>query len=242
VVIPSFHLFSPLERLWRRAGHNRPPFLSANDSSLKGCDGIRETTWPSVYNRSRIPGRNDYFQYPDWNCYSLSGKSISFTLPEEPWNHIEISGAAFGKASYIAYDPEHSTTGETVIFDRPRNQERTFHRLAEPLTGGKIRFDNTEQKTPIGEFMAYYVVPGTAPEGKISLTYTVTAAADPGLYPILDPLLSYMRGRFTEDERTVAVALPNGAPRMERKNAITRGLPIVHILIPDDFRVEQPGV
>ena len=41
----------------------------------KGTDGIRETTWPGVYNRSRLPGRNDYFQLPDWDCYSLSGRS-----------------------------------------------------------------------------------------------------------------------------------------------------------------------
>ena len=43
----------------------------------KGTDGIRETTWPGVYNRSRLPGRNDYFQLPDWDCYSLSGKSVT---------------------------------------------------------------------------------------------------------------------------------------------------------------------
>jgi len=35
----------------------------------KGCDGIRETTWPSIYNRSRIVGRTDYIVQPDWNCY-----------------------------------------------------------------------------------------------------------------------------------------------------------------------------
>jgi hypothetical protein len=33
----------------------------------KGTDGIRGTTWPGVYNRSRLPGRNDYFQLPDWD-------------------------------------------------------------------------------------------------------------------------------------------------------------------------------
>src|SRR5262249_5694258 len=33
----------------------------------KGVDGIPETTWPGVYNRSRLPGRDDYFELPDWN-------------------------------------------------------------------------------------------------------------------------------------------------------------------------------
>ncbi len=68
----------------------------------KGTDGIRETTWPGVYNRSRLPGRNDYFQLPDWDCYSLSGKAVTFAVPDEPWNQVEISGAAFGSARVAA--------------------------------------------------------------------------------------------------------------------------------------------
>ncbi|WP_163602671.1 hypothetical protein, partial [Klebsiella pneumoniae] len=35
----------------------------------KGVDGIAETTWPGVYNRSKLPGRDDYFELPDWNVY-----------------------------------------------------------------------------------------------------------------------------------------------------------------------------
>ena len=65
----------------------------------KGNDGIRETVWPSLFNRSSLPGHNDYMIQPDWNCYSLSGKSITFTMNDEPWNHIEIAGAAYGKAT-----------------------------------------------------------------------------------------------------------------------------------------------
>jgi hypothetical protein len=56
----------------------------------KGADGIRETTWPGVYNRSRLPGRDDYFPRPDSNCYSLSGKSVTFTLPDEPWRSARL--------------------------------------------------------------------------------------------------------------------------------------------------------
>ena len=96
----------------------------------KGTDGIRETTWPGVYNRSRLPGRNDYFQLPDWDCYSLSGKSVTFVMPDEPWNQIEISGAAWGSAALVAArrsdGPE---PAGTALFERPRGQERTFHRL-----------------------------------------------------------------------------------------------------------------
>jgi hypothetical protein len=94
---------------WYRYGWNRPgeypPPLEGKAISIrkveiheaydlkrwwwKGTDGIRETTWPGVYNRSRLPGRNDYFQLPDWDCYSLSGKSVTFYLPDEPWNQVE---------------------------------------------------------------------------------------------------------------------------------------------------------
>ena len=110
---------------WNRAG-DAPPYLDAPRTRVrkveihdvydlkrwwwKGTDGIRETTWPGVYNRSRLPGRNDYFQLPDWDCYSLSGKSVTFTMPDEPWNQLEISGSAWG-AMY---------RGETEIFRRPQ--------------------------------------------------------------------------------------------------------------------------
>ena len=63
----------------------------------KAGDGIRETTWPGVYNRSRIEGRNDYFQLPDWDCYSTSGRQVRFLLPGERWNYVELTGGAFGE-------------------------------------------------------------------------------------------------------------------------------------------------
>jgi hypothetical protein len=116
----------------------------------KGTDGIRETTWPGVYNRSRLPGRNDYFQLPDWDCYSTSGKSVTFTMPDEPWNQVEILGAAAGRLV--------DTAGH-VLFERPHGQERTANRLPSPSRGGKVTFENAEQEAPIGEFGAYYVRP-----------------------------------------------------------------------------------
>lgn len=61
-----------------------------------GSDGIAETTWPGVYNRSRIAGRHDYFELPDWNTYVEGGRSVTFELPDERWNRIEFRGAAFG--------------------------------------------------------------------------------------------------------------------------------------------------
>ena len=193
-------------------------------------DGIRETTWPGVYNRSRLPGRNDYFQLPDWDCYSLSGKSVTFTMPDEPWNQIEVSGAAFGSFSL-----------DTPIFERPKGQERTFHRLGTPVRGQRLQFTNVEQETPIGELGAYYVSAGKEPAGVGRLSYRLTATVEPDQASVL-PIVRYIAGRYEPDERTTMVAVPSGAPRTPRAGAAPAGgLPVVHILIPSDFRDADLG-
>jgi hypothetical protein len=244
---------------WLRHGWNRPddipPYLSESAVSVRKVeildaydlkqwiwranDGIRETTWPYPYNRSRLPGRDDYFPSPDWNCYSTSGKSVTFSLPDEPWNQLEISGSAFGSLSYLSFDKQSQTTRQIHIFDRPRNQERTFHRVPIPLAGGKVRFENSVQETPIGEFSAYYVSQGQPPQGTARLTYTITDAQVDN--PALDPLISYIRGRFAGDEQSIVVALPEGSPRANRASRKQSSLPLVHILVPFEFRLERPG-
>ncbi len=123
----------------------------------KGTDGIRETTWPGVYNRSTLPHRYDYFQLPDWDCYSLSGKSVTFYLPDEPWNHLEIEGGAWGNVSLLTpgngdpkavADPDQEDTSPqlaTTLFERPEGAEqhqqpapRDHHRQARPLHQRKV--------------------------------------------------------------------------------------------------------
>ncbi|HEY3384639.1 MAG TPA: LamG-like jellyroll fold domain-containing protein [Vicinamibacterales bacterium] len=199
----------------------------------KATDGIRETTWPGVFNRSRLAGRNDYFQLPDWDCYSLSGKSIRFVMPAEPWNQIEVSGAAFGRFSVTA-DSAETPVAPRDLFDRPKGQERTSTRLPQPVHGQTLRFTNVEQETPIGELGAYYVADVAEPAGTAKLTYRVQASAGPD-QPCLKPLLDYISGRFPADEQRTVVALPAGAPRTLRAPG-PRGLPIVHVLVPADFR------
>src|SRR5581483_11681726 len=93
----------------------------------KGTDGIPETTWPGVYNRSRLPGRNDYMTLPDWNVYVEGGKAYDLTLPNEPWNHIEIQGAAYGDLTWSPADGAKALKLAT----RPKDQERTFHQFGE---------------------------------------------------------------------------------------------------------------
>src|SRR5580704_4160379 len=204
----------------------------------KATDGIRETTWPGVYNRSRLIGRNDYFQLPDWDCYSLSGKTLTFFMPDEPWNHLEISGGAWGNMSLLSQNMETRAADEKTLFERPQGQEKTFHELAAPVTGQKLRFTNVEQETPIGELSAYYVHPGREPAGIAQLRYKLTAKVETD-NPSLKPLLTFIDGRFPPDERMTMVAMPAGAPETKR-TAPQIGLPLVHILIPADFRDMPP--
>jgi Concanavalin A-like lectin/glucanases superfamily len=204
----------------------------------KATDGIRETTWPGVYNRSRLVGRNDYFQLPDWDCYSLSGKAITFFMPNEPWNHLEISGGAWGNMSLLSQNQEMRSVAEKTLFERPQGQEKTFHQFDAPVIGEKLRFTNVEQETPIGELSAYYVHPGKEPAGIAVLKYKLTAKVETD-NPSLKPLLTFIDGRFPPDERMNVLAMPAGAPATTR-TAPQNGLPIVHVLIPADFRDMPP--
>lgn len=199
----------------------------------KATDGIRETTWPGVYNRSRLPGRNDYFQLPDWDCYSLSGKSITFLLPEEQWNHVEISGPARGEMSLV--DPQDNTKTDSarVLFQRPADREKTVHRIPEAITGGKIRFTNREQEIPIEELSVYHVAEGKEPVGIRSLSYSPADPTDPA-GEALQPLLTFLTGRYLPDERQILIAKPGGMgiSSITEKREKVKLLPVVHLLIP----------
>lgn len=228
----------------------------------KGIDGIRETTWPGVYNRSRLPNRYDYFQLPDWDCYALSGKSVTFYMPDEPWNRVEIAGGAWGNVSLLTpgaegqhgavADPDQWDTSPqvaTLLFNRPKGQERTSNQLAEPVTGKRVRFTNVEQEWPIGELGAYYVHPGAEPDGVAKLSYTLSSR-DVGGNPSVAPLRAFVVGRYPPDERAMMIALPGGesvggvlgrtrAGQEASQPLRPESLPIVHIVIPADFRGVQ---
>jgi len=194
----------------------------------KGTDGIRETTWPGVYNRSRLPGRNDYFQLPDWDCYSLSGKSVTFFMPNEPWNHLEISGSAFGKME--VFSSAQDTMGQ-ILFQRPQGQERTFHDIAKSIQGERIRFTNVQQEMPIGELSAYNVDAGKEPAGIHTLSYSLINKTDQP-NDQFQPLLKFIDGRYMPDERAVMVAVPQQSKQESLKKSTEKTLPLVHLLIP----------
>ena len=201
----------------------------------KGTDGIRETSWPGVYNRSRLPGRNDYFELPDWDCYSLSGKSVTFFMPDEPWNHLEISGGAWGTMTISP--PTEGKQGGIArgLFVRPRGQEKTFHRLTNLEQGGRLQFTNTEQETPIGELSAYNVGSGKEPSGICKLSYFLTEGATSHLDQTR-PLVNFVNGRYLQDERSFMTALPRKVAPTTRNHGGLKPLPLIHIVIPYDTR------
>ncbi|MCB0729558.1 MAG: hypothetical protein KDC88_00885 [Ignavibacteriae bacterium] len=231
---------------WNRTG-DHPPYLKDKETSVrkveihevydlkrwwwKANDGIRETTWPAVYNRSRILGRNDYFQLPDWDCYPSSGKSIRFNMPEETWNYFEVQGAAFGN---IELSDNQDGLNSTPLFDRSENQERTFHKLNSDVQGKTLIFKNDEIETPIGEINVFNIKSGNSPKGMGSLEYELTTAIQPENLNIRD-IKDYISGRYSKDERITMLALPSGAPSIERKS-VQKGLPIIHVIIPSGFR------
>jgi hypothetical protein len=261
---------------WNRPGDIPTPLTSAstvvrkvqiNDAYdigrwwFRGMDGIRETTWPGVYNRSRLVGRFDYFQLPDWDCYAISGKTITFIMPNEPWNHLEFSGGAFGKLDLLTPDISVDAVRRAgldgkmlpakTLFDRPSGQETTIHDFAEPVTGGKLRFTNVEQETPIGEFSAYYVHPGAPPDGTLQLRYRLSASTSLEDNPSVTPSINFIHGRYPEDERSVILGMPGGVgggggggrrggvgarPRAAGGGEAASSMPIVHVIIPADFR------
>ncbi|WP_425501775.1 LamG-like jellyroll fold domain-containing protein [Pseudoxanthomonas broegbernensis] len=202
----------------------------------KGTDGIPETTWPGVYNRSRLPGRNDYFQLPDWNTYVEGGMALDLAMPDEPFNRVEIRGAAFGQATHGA-DAQHLQP----LFERARGTVRSVHPFG-TRSGGHLRFANAEQETPIQEIWAYHVGDAAEPEGTVKQRYFVDSSVLPD-YGNVQALRHYIDGRFPAAERSTVMALPKGAGSRRRGDASLPASPdpIVHVLVPSGVGDAPPA-
>lgn len=212
----------------------------------KGVDGIAETTWPGVYNRSRLPGRDDYFELPDWNVYVEGGKRYDLTVPPgERFNRVEIRGAAYGQLDWTG-------DGKPILLARrPQGVVRSFDSVGE-RQGGTLSFTNVMQEQPIQEIWAYDIAPGAEPQGSFKLSYTVNAGASPGI-AALDALNGFIAGRYPPDERSTVIAMPSSGVKAAvgagsagagiKVQRTSGGAPIVHILIPSSFgpaHADQP--
>jgi len=211
----------------------------------KANDGIRETTWPGVYNMSRLPGRYDYFVLPDWDCYSTSGQTIKFQLPDEPWNHVEIWGKAWGQ---LTLEKEHDYDNTFAV--RRKDQVKSFHQLKASEKGGKLRFDNALIEEPIGEFGVYNISEGKAPESGISEVFYASPLLNQDLETSVKPVEAFIRGRYPKDEQNIMVAGKNEVNASKTGGNDDR-LPVVHIIIsygnyPDEtldgIQIELPGL
>lgn len=224
-------------------GRTPPPLLQSPTTSIrkiefadtrdikqwmwKGTDGIAETTWPGVYNRSRLPGRDDYFQLPDWNTYVEGGKNLDLILPAESVNRVEIRGAAFGELQYRDNNKEHFKR----LVKRPEGAVRSVYDIKD-VKGGELRFSNSEQETPIQEIWAYHVSDKPEPEGSVKLHYTIRADVAPD-FDNLAELRNFIAGRFPADERETVTAVPRGASvRIRATSSAKKSQPLVHVLIP----------
>ena len=192
----------------------------------KGCDGIRETTWPGVFNRSRLKGRKDYFQLPDWDCYSISGKAITFFAPDEPYNHVEISGSAYGTVEIV----DDAGTPAIKLFSREKGKERTANDI--PVRrAGKLRFTNEQIEEPIADFSLYNVYEGVAPEGVKRVTYKVK----PGVVSNdeAQTLLSkFIERRYTPYERNRMTAVETGKRPALKAVDTESAFPFANIIVP----------
>lgn len=233
---------------WLRHGWNLPneppPLLPSLETSVrkveiheavdikrwywKANDGIRETTWPGVYNMSRLPGRYDYFVLPDWDCYSGSGQSVKFDLPEEPWNHVEIWGKAWGQLTL-----ERDLKRDNTFGVRSQNQIKSWHRLENVQQGGKIRFDNALIEEPIGSFEVYHIDKGKAPAGIFSENFTLIPTGDEFNFKPLKDIASFVKGRYPVDERDFMLGILDGTSNINNENPDSAySYPFIHILIP----------
>jgi hypothetical protein len=226
-----------------KPGHNSFRKIELTDTRdlkqwmWKATDGIAETTWPGVYNRSRLPGRDDYFQLPDWNTYVEGGKNFDINLPAENINRVEIRGAAFGELQY-----RHNTTDVfKTLHKRPQGNVRSVYELT-PLQGGQLRFSNQAQETPIQEFWAYDAGTSAEPAGSVKLSYRIRADAAPD-FDNLAGLRQFIAGRYPAAERDTVIAAPRGATLRKRDATATRAAaqPLVHVLIPSSVSHAPAG-
>ncbi len=209
----------------------------------KANDGIRETTWPGVYNMSRLPGRYDYFVLPDWDCYSMSGQTIKFQLMDEPWNHVEIWGKAWGQ---LTLEKEHEYDNTFAV--RTQNQIKSYHQLKESERGGTLRFDNALIEEPIGELGVYNISEGSAPESNLSEVFYAAPFVSQDSRKSVKSVEAYIRGRYPRDEQNLMGAVKNKVEVSDTEKKDEQ-LPFVHIIIPythsdalDGIQIELPGL
>lgn len=194
----------------------------------KACDGIRETTWPGVYNRSGLPGRCDYFVLPDWDCYSVSGKEITFEPERDQYfNHIEMSGSAQGQMRIHGRMEEQLTVHRTSC-------ERSVLRIPEPVRNVNITFTNDVIEEPIGDITLLLVEPGVAPDGVKRERFYFGADDSKVETAGLKEVRTFVERRFMADE-AVSLLGQMGEKKAGSMPDMSVMLPMLHCLMPYEY-------
>ncbi len=192
----------------------------------KATDGLLETTWPGVYNRSRIAGRTDYFILPDWDCYSFSGKEVTF-VAEEDWNYAEIVGGAYGVLSADDFSAR-----------KEEATQRAFIKTPSTHSPCDILYTNDVQETPIQEFNLFNISTGDIKDGVKTLSYALSSF-DSCCNRELEELASEIDSRYRDGERTKILAtswVPEAGKISAASSATGSAAPVVHIVIPSDCK------
>ncbi|BFM05148.1 LamG domain-containing protein [Halioxenophilus aromaticivorans] len=240
-------------------GYNQPLLIKPNDvigvkkvatldardnkqTVFKGVDGIRETSWPGMYNRSKLPGRSDYFILPDWNLYSSSGSEYQISLANEPWNWIEVFGSAQGVFK------TRQTDGSQLLVEHRTPLPKTSLNLGRVRTGGNLELVNDSPGVPINELGVYHVGAVALPKHGIALNYQAIPTGDISQFANLAPLQTFIEQRYLAREReNLLVALPKAANLRQQPKVSPpskphdAGLPLVHVVLPADFRTVATG-
>ncbi|MBP5225137.1 MAG: hypothetical protein J6Z38_06105, partial [Lachnospiraceae bacterium] len=160
------------------------------------------------------------------DCYSISGKAITFHAPDEPYNHIEISGSAYGDVEIV----DDAGTPAQKLFTRPQGKERTANDI--PVRrAGKISFTNVKIEEPIADFALYNVYEGVAPEGVKRVSYKVkpgVAANDKAQAA----LSAFIEKRYTPYERNRMTAVASGKRPALKAVDTEKAFPFANIIVP----------
>jgi len=188
---------------------------------------------------------------------SVAGLGLLHNLRSGAWGKFDLLTPGMGKPGAVADPDQHDPSPmlAKTLFEKTRDSQRTTFDLTEPVKGERVRFTNAAPEWPIQEFEAYYVHPGEEPKGIAVLRYTMTSTRSVE-NPSLTSLSEFIHNRFPADERATMVAVPGAAVGGGRTSighgratgqiaspaSSIQSLPIVHLLIPSDYRALETDI
>jgi len=181
----------------------------------------------------RLPGRTTTSSYR-LDCYSLSGQSVQFTLPDEPWNTSRSRARRSDRcrSSRGLMPPTPPPAGQPARRAKPLFERRRagahVHRLEAPVTGQQVRFTTSSRKRP-----SVSSAPTTCTPDASRRAWRASPTGSPRRqHPLPERrgALAFINGRYppTSDDHGRLPAIPASCARPAPRSG---GLAIVHVLI-----------